>query len=85
MSRSTVHRRLNGLSQSPRLAHEDEQLLSKKEEESLVGWCEEYTRAGCPVPPSAVRDMAQQILDDRMTPADTDLRLRQPPHPVGIY
>jgi DeoR/GlpR family transcriptional regulator of sugar metabolism len=32
VSRSTIRRQLEGLSQSPRLAHVDEKLLSKREE-----------------------------------------------------
>jgi hypothetical protein len=51
-------RRHNGGSQLPRQAHEDKELLSKNKEGSLGLWCEEYTRAGCPLPPSAMRDMA---------------------------
>ncbi len=57
VSRSTICCWLKGLFLLPRLAQEDEQLLSKKEEESLGRWCEQYTRAGCPVLPLAVRDI----------------------------
>jgi hypothetical protein len=76
---------LKGSSQPSRQGHERQQLLTEKEEESLMLWCEEYTRAGCPLLPLAVRDMAREICNDCMSPATAGSISGSTRAPIGIY
>jgi hypothetical protein len=85
VSRATILRRLRGKTKPRRQAHENDQLLSSKEEEALVRWCKELTKAGHPLPHAMLSAMARVIQESRV--ASVFARTRVPIRylPIGIY
>jgi hypothetical protein len=68
-----------------RQAHEEEQLLSINEEDALVEWCEELTRAGYPLPHAILREMAHEIQMGRVEAINTRTEELVSYPPVGIH
>jgi len=64
--RSTLCDRVNGKSTRAQ-AHENEQILSTPEERTLVRWIKRLTATGFPVSPALLREMAQEVLENRVT------------------
>jgi hypothetical protein len=82
VSRATNLRLLRGKTKPEQQAHENDQLLCKKEEEVLVLWCKELTEAGHPLPPAMLQEMAREIQESCVASvfARTGVPIRSPPH-----
>jgi hypothetical protein len=78
---ATIWRRLKGKAKLRRRAHERDQLLSDQEEEALIGWCQELTRARHPLPRAMLCEMAQEIQVSRVArvQATTGVPICYPP------
>lgn len=60
--RSTLDRRLKGITQPRKSAHEGDQTFTSGEEKAILEWCLEMDEAGFPVNRQMLREMAQEIL-----------------------
>jgi len=71
VSRNTLTRRLDGR-QTQAQANEATQLLSKAEEDALFLWCRRLTAGGCPASHRVMREMAIEILLQRVATVNTE-------------
>ena len=71
ISRVLLSRRLKGTQKSRAEAHENEQLLTRLEEEALVKWTSALTIAGYPARHHILREMAEEIRTQRVASVNT--------------
>jgi hypothetical protein len=81
VSRVTTWRRLKGKAKSRRRAPERDHLLSDQDEEALVGWCQELTKAWHPLFQVMLCEMARetQVSHVASVQVTTSLPIRYPP------
>ncbi len=85
VSQSTLGWRLKGETKTSKEAHEDQQLLTKAEEEARVKMCSELTRGGYPARHNAIEEMAEAILSGRLATVNTYDSVLVTYHPMGIH
>lgn len=82
VSRSTLSNRAKGMPTRAQ-AHEHEQILTKPEEGTLVRWVKRLNLTGFPISPALLRQMAQEVLENRETHASERHRISAETPTIG--